>query len=205
MIEKRAMAGKVELRAEGESEARKIAGYAAVFNVETELWPGFREVIRPGAFTKTLGEANVRALFDHDSSQLLGTTRAGTLRLVEDAGGLAYEVDPPDTQIGRDVTELLRRGDLYGSSFAFEVFKEARSYANNGESELREVLEVKLYDVGPVTYPQYEDAKVSLRDLRTFLTSASSKAVERSSTVSPSDACWQREAMKRRLILAALE
>jgi hypothetical protein len=85
-------------------DGRKLTGYAARFNAETDLGE-FIEVIRPGAFTRTLAAAtagNIRAIYEHDGKSLLGRLGAGTLRLSEDSEGLAFELDLPDTNLGRD-------------------------------------------------------------------------------------------------------
>jgi phage head maturation protease len=77
------------------------------------------------------------------------------LRLQEDDVGLYYEVDLPDTQAARDLYALIERGDVYQSSFAFEIVKEDWQYPKQGEAGLpqRTIREVRLYDISPVTYP----------------------------------------------------
>jgi len=129
---------------------RKLTGYAAVFNSVQEIFPGFREVIRPGAFAKTIKEADVRALINHDANLVIGRTKAGTLKLWEDAKGLRYEVQLPDTSYARDLIESISRGDVSGSSFAFRPIKE-----HTTADGVREILEARLFDVSPVTYPAY--------------------------------------------------
>ena len=154
-----------EVRMEGDEGAQHIVGHGAVFDQETELWPGYREVIRRGAFTKTLADgADVRGLFNHDPNFLLGRTRSGTLRLEQSEHGLRYEIDPPETQTIRDlVIEPMRRGDLTGSSFAFRVVKERETHDSDQDTWLREILEAKLVDVSPVTFPAYEGSDAGLR------------------------------------------
>jgi len=92
---------------------------------------------------------------------VLGRTTSGTLRLSTDSVGLRYEVDLPDTSIGRDIAELVKRGDITGSSFKFEILGEKR-FKENG-TEYRTIEDVQLFDVGPVTYPAYEATSVALR------------------------------------------
>lgn len=156
---------RVEKRAEG---GAMLVGYASVFDSESDAmadW-GFREVVRGGAFAKTIQESDVRALINHDSNLLLGRRKAGTLRLAEDDHGLRIEIDPPNTTYANDLLESMSRGDLDQMSFAFRTVKD-RWTQEEGQLALRELLEVELYDVSPVTFPAYESTaieSVSLRD-----------------------------------------
>lgn len=148
----------------------KISGYAAVFNVlSLPLFFGVREKIRPGAFTRALKEGqDVRGLVDHKPSMILGRTKAGTLRLREDDHGLHYEIDPPDTTVGRDVIVSLRRKDVDQSSFAFRVKEEEyniKKEDNGDKTVIRELIDVDLFDVSVVTYPAYPQTSVSVRNL----------------------------------------
>lgn len=146
----------------GEADSSpKIIGYAAVFNKLSEDLGGFRELIAPGAFKKTIQEADVRALVDHDPSRILGRTKSGTLGLSEDETGLLAEIEPPNTTVGRDILESLKRGDVSGMSFGFRTIKD-RWKTNNGQN-IRTLLEVALYDVSIVTYPAYPDTSVAMR------------------------------------------
>src|SRR5690606_19161246 len=120
----RSLVRPIEVRADGDEQGSVAAGYAATFNSRTEIGDWFTEVIAPGAFAESLKTADVRALFDHDSAKVLGRSSAGTLRVSEDDIGLAVEIDLPDTSTGRDVRELLKRGDITGMSFGFRVQKQ---------------------------------------------------------------------------------
>lgn len=152
----------VEIRAEG---GKQIAvGYAAKFNSQSRNLGGFVETIRPGAFTKTLQEADIRGLFNHDVNLLLGRTAAGTVRLEEDNVGLRYEIDLPDTTLGRDLAELLKRGDITGSSFGFRPIDEEWGETASGFPE-RSLISIALRDIGPVTFPAYDDSESALRSL----------------------------------------
>lgn len=151
----------VELREEGDNLT--AVGYASVFN-KTYAIPGFVERVAPGAFRKTVGEADVRALFNHEADHLLGRVSSGTLRMEEDDKGLRYEIDLPPTQLGRDTAALLRRGDLAGSSMGFRVLKDDWSETDDGYP-LRTIQEVALRDVGPVTFPASSATEASLRSL----------------------------------------
>jgi HK97 family phage prohead protease len=157
-MERRALTAPLEVRA----ESRTIAGYAAVFNSETDIGGQFRETIAPGAFKASLA-SDVRALFDHDSSHVLGRTKAGTLRLTEDERGLAVEIDLPDTQAGRDLRVSMERGDIDGMSFGFRVTDQ--EWDERGDIPLRTIRGVELFEVSVVTFPAYADTEVALRSL----------------------------------------
>jgi HK97 family phage prohead protease len=152
----------IELRVEGD-EKPKIRGYAAVFNKMSDNLGGFREKIAPGAFKRTLNNADVRALFNHDPNVVLGRTGAGTLTLREDDKGLWMEIEPPDTADARDLMTLIERGDVDQASFAFRVLKD--TWKNEESKEpIRTLDEVQLFDVSPVTYPAYPQTSVDVRE-----------------------------------------
>jgi HK97 family phage prohead protease len=159
-LERRTFTTEIRAAAEG----RQLSGYAAVFNSRSQDLGGFVEVIRPGAFARAL-DMDVRALWNHDSNHVLGRTKNGTLRLREDEHGLYMEVDLPDTAMGRDVHEMVRRGDVDQMSFAFSVNKGGEEWRKEDGQQVRELLDVALYDVSPVTYPAYEATTVSARAL----------------------------------------
>jgi HK97 family phage prohead protease len=156
-----------ELRSE--DDGRKIVGYAAVFNSTTDLGY-FEERIKPGAFRRPIKEQqDVRALWNHDANFVLGRTKSGTLRLIEDEVGLRIEIDPPATQTARDLVESIRRGDVDQMSFAFIAVKESWT-DRQGMLPLRELEDVDLFDVSPVTYPAYQATSVGLRSAEAVYT-----------------------------------
>jgi len=120
---------------------------------------GFRERIAPGAFSKALA-GDVLALLDHDPGKVLGRTRSGSLRLTEDAKGLAFSLDLPDTQAGRDVLALAERKDLGGMSFGFTIPKGGESWSGN----VRTLSKVNLAEISIVSaWPAYPDTTLALR------------------------------------------
>jgi len=164
-FERRTAYEAVEIRQdENEENTFRAVGYAATFNNLSQNLGGFVEQVAPNAFNQTLNQADVRALFNHEPDLLLGRTGAGTLRLSTDARGLKYEIDLPDTTAGRDVAELLRRGDVVGSSFGFVVHEDSWGETDSGYP-LRTLESVALRDVGPVTFPAYTSTEASLRTL----------------------------------------
>lgn len=154
-IERRAAA--LEVRAAG----RKLEGYAATFGAEARIG-SIVETIAAGAFAATLADRHdVLALVDHDPGRLLARTRSGTLRLAEDGRGLAFALDVPDTQLGHDVLELARRGDLGGMSFAFQVGQGGEHWSGKH----RELRAVELAEISVVlAWPAYPDTEVAVRN-----------------------------------------
>ncbi|MBB4267599.1 HK97 family phage prohead protease [Roseospira visakhapatnamensis] len=159
----RRIAGATDLRLEA-GDAPRIVGHAALFDRLSEDLGGFRERIRPGAFADSLEREDVRALFNHDPNVILGRNRAGTLRLGEDAEGLAIEIDPPDTQAARDLMVSIARGDVSQMSFGFIVRPGGQSWEKDAEGRvLRTLTAVRLLDVSPVVFPAYPDTAVAVR------------------------------------------
>lgn len=150
-----------EMRVAQDGDKPKITGYAAVFNELSEDLGGWYERIAPGAFTETLKNADVRALFNHDPNYVLGRSKSGTLDLEEDATGLAIEIDPPDTQWANDLLVSMKRGDVDQMSFAFRTVKD--NWGTAGEQIIRTLEQVELWDVSPVTYPAYPQTSAQVR------------------------------------------
>ncbi|MFA5423831.1 MAG: HK97 family phage prohead protease [Phycisphaerae bacterium] len=143
----------------------KIVGYAAVFEKLSELLGigDFREKIAKGAFAETIINDDIRALVDHDSSRILGRNKAGTLVLREDDTGLMSEIMPPDTTIGRDIVQSIKRGDITGMSFGFRTISDIWETIDG--IAIRTLRKVQLFDVSPVTFPAYPDTSVAVRSL----------------------------------------
>lgn len=164
VLEHRNVTGLVEYRAADGDTGAVAVGTAAVFGKWSVDLYGFREQIDPGAFTKTLREADVVGLWNHSDNDLLGRVSSGTLRLKADDEALRYEIDLPDTTVGRDVETLLRRKDIRGSSFAFRTIRDKWEEDEDGNVS-RTLLEVALIDVSPVARPAYPDTDAGLRSL----------------------------------------
>ncbi|MFN8147941.1 MAG: HK97 family phage prohead protease [Candidatus Nanopelagicales bacterium] len=166
-IEIRVRADRVEFRdaAAGSAAVGVLAGYAAVYERLSQNLGGFVEKVAHGAFAQSLADNNpVLARYNHDDNQLLGTTEAETLRVSSDETGLPYDVDLPDTSVGRDVAVLAKRGDVRYSSFAFRTLEDAWSVTDQG-FPLRTLIKVQLVDVAPVNNPAYRDTSVGMRSL----------------------------------------
>lgn len=157
-------------RAVGDDSPIGFKGHAAVF--DTRVWIGskrwgFWEEMAPGCFTKTLGEADVRFLHNHNPDLLLARRRlvdpvVDTLRLAEDAVGLDVNADMAPTSYAKDLAISLDRGDCTQMSFAFDMVSYEWSYLADGTELLRHT-EVALSDVSTVTYPAYVDTDAGLR------------------------------------------
>lgn len=161
----------LEIRAHGtlSGSGKTLSGYASVFNSEAPIHD-FLEIVRPGAFAKSLASgANIRALYHHQGDALLGTTRGRTLQLREDAKGLAFELALPDTSHGRDLAILVDRGDVTGCSFGFRVPDGGDRWEQRGAQMVRELLTVDLAEITLTSDPAYADTSVDLRSRNAFL------------------------------------
>jgi HK97 family phage prohead protease len=150
-IETRVNTTQLEIREE--AGGMTFSGYAAVFDSPSEPLP-FIERIQRGAFRKSLKSRNdVKFLYNHDSGEILGSTRAKTLTLYEDERGLKVEGTLPNTSRGRDVAELLRRGDLDSMSFGFSVPAGGDTW--NADGSERTLKSIRLHEVSLVAFPAY--------------------------------------------------
>lgn len=151
-----------------EAESRKVEGYASVFNSRSKDLGGFTEIIDPAAFNGVIERSDVLALLNHDQDRgVLARSRkgVGSLTLTIDERGLHYSFDAPNTALGNELVEGLKRGDISTSSFAFTVAGEKWTKEEDG-SYLRTITQIdKLYDVSPVYNEAYEDTSVALRSL----------------------------------------
>jgi HK97 family phage prohead protease len=173
-LERRFTPGMVEVRAA--DDKNRIGGYGAVFNKLSRNLGGFVEVVRSGAFngSRAAGWPNVVARYNHDNNALLGTTAGRTLDLrVDDNVGLWYDVEPPQSRA--DILDLVRRGDIRYSSFAFRRMPKGDHWTTSDQGyPLCELHEVQLVDVAPVVDPAYPDATAQARALSAALESLAS-------------------------------
>ena len=157
----KAIIEKREFRMENaEYEGNTIRGYAAVYNSDSEWMGGFYEQIARGAFDDVL-DNDTRAYFNHDENLLLGRVSSGTLRIGTDARGLYYEVDLPNTSYANDLVELMKRGDVNQSSFAFLIERDRWEERDGKTYRIIEKVS-RLLDVSPVSQPAYESATSEL-------------------------------------------
>lgn len=160
MRQLRTVGTKFETREDGDNLS--IEGYFAVFNSNYEIAPGMSESIAPGAFSKTLS-GDIRALINHDTTLVLGRTKANTLQLREDNHGLWGHIDinPNDTD-AMNLYERVKRGDVDQCSFGFDILSEETDFRDDGSVHWT-IKEVELYEVSPCTFPAYEETNISAR------------------------------------------
>lgn len=123
---------------------------------------GFAEVIAPGAFAEALQPgADVRCIWNHGTSDVLGRTTSGTLSLSDSPEGLQFRCDLPDTAVGRDVATLAQRRDVAGASFGFVCLKD--EWSKDAGLNVRTLRKVAMYEISPTSFPAYPDTTVALR------------------------------------------
>jgi HK97 family phage prohead protease len=147
-----------------------IVGRAIVFDTLSEDLGGFREIIESSAVDRTFAEQiDVRALVDHEPAKIIGRLSAGTLALDKRRDGLYVRIDAPNTTVGRDILESVRRGDVTGMSFTFGVVRPGGERFEPHDGQLvRYVSDMRIREVSLVTFPAYTatDASVAQRALR---------------------------------------
>ncbi len=160
-MERRAIpAGEIEVRAENDKPG--LAGYAVRWDSESANLP-FLEVFRRGAFTESLENNNVVALWAHDSAKPLASVEAGNLKIREDDTGLYFEMTPLETSWGKDAIISISSRVVKGMSFGFTVIDD-RWGTKDGQS-YREVLKAKLFEISPTPFPAYQATSVAVREI----------------------------------------
>src|SRR5690625_815423 len=152
----------LQTRAVEETDEKVIEGYFAVFNSETELFPGAYEEISPGAFDNTLSN-DIRALVNHDTQYVLGRNKSNTLDLKVDSRGLwgSIKINEKDTD-AMNLYERVRRGDVDQCSFGFNILDESTEYRDDGTVKWT-INEIDLHEISVVTFPAYGDTSVQAR------------------------------------------
>lgn len=149
-----------ETREDGETYA--IEGYFAVYNSNYDMAPGMSESIAPGAFTSSLA-GDIRALINHDTTLVIGRTKASTLELREDSRGLWGHVDiNPDDVDAMNLYARVKRGDVDQCSIGFDILSEDTDIQKDGSVHWT-IKDVKLYEVSCCTFPAYESTNISAR------------------------------------------
>ena len=151
-----------EFKTREDSEEMTIEGYFAVFNSNYEIWEGASESIAPGAFTSSIG-GDIRGLTNHDTTLVLGRTKAHTLELKEDSHGLwgKITVNPKDSD-AVNTYERVKRGDVDQCSIGFMIRSEETDFGADGSIHWT-ITDVELFEVSVCTFPAYEETGVSAR------------------------------------------
>ena len=150
---------------EEENGEKRISGYFAVFGGVYEIGPGMSESIDRHAFDKTLG-GDIRALINHDTTLVMGRTKAHTLELKCDEHGLFGDVlINPNDQDAMNAYERVKRGDVDQCSFGFNIVSEETEFRDDGSIHWT-ITEVELHEVSVCTFPAYEDTNISAREAR---------------------------------------
>lgn len=167
-MERRSMPSRgTEYRAAEENGELYIEGYFAVFNSNYDVCPGITESIAPGAFTRALG-GDVRALANHDTTLVLGRTKAGTLVLREDGHGLWGRVTiNREDMDAMNLYQRVKRGDVDQCSFGFDIGEEEVEFRDDGSAHWTITAVDPLYEVTVATFPAYEATAVSARSAET--------------------------------------
>lgn len=151
-----------EFKTREDSEEMTIEGYFAVFNSNYEIWEGASESIAPGAFTSSVG-GDIRGLTNHDTTLVLGRTKAHTLELKEDSHGLwgKITINPKDSD-AVNTYERVKRGDVDQCSIGFMIRSEETDFGADGSIHWT-ITDVELFEVSVCTFPAYEETGVSAR------------------------------------------
>ena len=148
---------------EAEGQEPTIEGYFSVFNSIYEIAPGMTESVAPGAFSRSLQGGDIRALINHDSTLVLGRTKAHTLELHEDERGLWGKITVnPNDRDAMNLYERVKRGDVDQCSFGFVITKEETDFRDDGSVHWT-IQDVDLYEVSPCTFPAYEATSIAAR------------------------------------------
>ena len=162
----------------------KIEGYFAVFDSIYEIAPGLSESIAPGAFDNTLS-GDIRALINHDTTLVLGRTKAKTLELRTDSHGLwgSIDINPNDSD-AMNLYSRVDRGDVDQCSFGFDIINEETDFREDGSVHWT-IKEVKLYEVSPCTFPAYEETNIAAR------------TKERAELIKRKNEAWKEQMLKK--------
>jgi hypothetical protein len=185
LLEKRMIeVDNIEVRTEGESKQNHVTGYGIIYDKEVEIFPGFREKIRKGAFSEHIQSgAEIKSFYNHDASQVLATTRSNPVLYLEDTDkGLRFKAPIPPTTYGNDLIVNLERKNVRGSSFQFNIADEGEILTIDEKGMMhREITKAILHEIGPVTNPAYTATTASLRDAEDSFTECKTKLEKRES------------------------
>lgn len=143
-----------------------LTGRPAVYNSLSLDPGGFHEKLAPGCFDASLADRSTIdrcLLWQHDSTTMLGRESNGTLQLSSDNIGLVMRAELPNTTLGKDVYELVKRSDI--SSMSFGMFVDQDEWADSASGPIRTVKRARIFEVSCVSHPAYPASSVSARTL----------------------------------------
>lgn len=158
-----------EIRATDREGKQIITGHAAMFDKLSQNLGGFVEKIARGAFAESISKRDVVALWSHNIDLVLGRVSNKSLRVYEDDEGLAFELELPDTTLGRDAYKSIERGDVRGMSFGFSVQEQEWARGAEGQPHTRTLKKIDLFEISPTAFPAYDATDVSVRDAEGLL------------------------------------
>ena len=160
MRQMRSISSEFQTREDGDNPT--IEGYFAVFNNNYDIAPGMSESIAPGAFDSSIS-GDIRALTNHDTTLVLGRTKANTLELKTDSHGLwgRVRINPNDSE-AMNTYERVKRGDVDQCSIGFLIRSQETDFREDGSIHWT-ITDVELFEVSVCTFPAYEETSVSAR------------------------------------------
>ena len=161
-----------------------IEGYFAVFDSIYQIGEGMSESIAQGAFDNTLS-GDIRALINHDTTLVLGRTKAGTFQLCTDSHGLWGHIDinPNDTD-AMNLYNRVQRGDVDQCSIGFDIVSEETEFREDGSVHWT-IKEINLYECSACTFPAYEETNIAAR------------AAERDNLIKRRNEAWKDKMLKK--------
>lgn len=156
--------GKLELRQADENSPAVLVGIVVPYGVlsDEDAIPWFRERFLKGAFARTIVSDDIKAYWMHEKTYIFGSTKAGTLRLSENDSGLFFEIDMPETSMGKDAIVSIKRGDVDGMSFSFRAVVQEWD-ETDPDNVIRTISEADLFEISPEPFPAYTSTSVSAR------------------------------------------
>lgn len=184
MTEKRMRTTATDFTTRDDDGKLSIEGYFAVYDSIYQIAPNMTESIAQGAFDNTISD-DIRCLINHDTTLVLGRTKAGTLQLRTDNRGLWGHVDiNPNDVDAMNLYNRVQRGDVDQCSFGFDIIDEETEFRDDGAVHWT-IKEVKLYEVSPCTFPAYEETNIAAR------------TKERAELIKRKNDAWRDKIMKK--------
>lgn len=162
---------RIELRAQGEGDDQQmiVEGMPILYSVRTIIFPGFAEVIEPGAATEALQRNEAYLLWMHDHGCPMASYKNNTLSHEERTDGIFISADCSKTRWGRDGYEAIRNGAIDKMSFGFITAEQEWEEIKNPDGSILDVRHVikmeRVFDFSPVTFAAYDQTEISARSL----------------------------------------